>query len=435
MNHIDTYLSGLTQRRQRAWNEAQNLLDHAATQRRDMTAEENQSWSRMMREIDDLDAELRDKAEARDRAHLAASLRDSTLSVFGGARVGAHDLRAGENLRQWLTGANDPSVPRSMTIDLKAAFRERELLRQGASPDEIRALAWDASSGSLTVPTTFSRTLVEVLEANIAALRMGATKMVTTSGENMTLPVLATHAIGTQVSGQGTTFAGTDPVFTNVALPVYKFGQLIKASSELVQDAAFDIGAFIARDLGYSLARVVDTDLILGTGTGEPTGYTTLAGAGTNAPVKTGGSLIAPTVEKYLDALYTINDNARERAVWLAKDSTAGTIRKLRDGAGGTVGAFLWDPSMTNGIAGGQPDRFLGKPFFTDANCAAQGSNAIVATIGDPTEYVIRTVGDVQIDRDDSVFYASDEYAYRGKWRVGGAHTRKGDVAQLVMNV
>lgn len=145
--------------------------------------------------------------------------------------------------------------------------------------------------------------------------------------------------------------------------------------------------------------------------------------------------MIAPTVEKYLDLVYGINDNARQGAVWLMKDSTAGSTRKLRDGAGGTVGAFLWDPSLSNGLQNGHPDRFLGKPVYTDVNCAAQGSNAIVATFLDPTEYVIRSVGEVSVDRDDSVYFATDELAYRGKWRVGGAHTRKGDVAQIIQNV
>ena len=86
---------------------------------------------------------------------------------------------------------------------------------------------------------------------------------------------------------------------------------------------------------------------------------TILAGAGTNAPIKTGGSLIAPTVEKFIDLQYSVADSVRQRGSWLMHDSTAGSIRKLRDGAGGTIGAFLWEPSLTAGLQSGQPDRFL----------------------------------------------------------------------------
>jgi HK97 family phage major capsid protein len=280
-----------------------------------------------------------------------------------------------------------------------------------------------------------ARTLFDLLEANIAAFRIGATVMNTTSGENMQLPKLTTHAIGTQVSGQGTTIAGTDPVMGRVNLNTYKFGQLVKVSSELVQDAAFDINSWLGGDLGYALGRIVDADLIVGTGTNEPVGMTILAGAGTNAPIKTGGSLISPTVEKFIDTQFSVNDQARQNASWLMHDSTAGTIRKLRDGAGGTVGAFLWEPSLTAGLQTGTPDRFLGSPVFTDLNCAQAGSNAILATFGDFSEYVIRTVGNPVIDSSTERYFDTDEVGFRGRWRVGGNHRQPGYLNTLVQNV
>jgi HK97 family phage major capsid protein len=101
-------------------------------------------------------------------------------------------------------------------------------------------------------------------------------------------------------------------------------------------------------------------------------------------------------------------------------DSTAGTLRKLRDGAGGTVGAFLWDPSLTNGVQGGQPDRFLGKPVYTDSNVAAQASNAKTVAFGDMSAYYVRTVGNVVIERDDSRYFDTDQVGFRGKLRVDG---------------
>ena len=116
-------------------------------------------------------------------------------------------------------------------------------------------------------------------------------------------------------------------------------------------------------------------------------------------------------------------------------DSTAGTIRKLRDGAGGTVGAFLWEPSLTAGLQTGQPDRFLGSPVFSDLNCASAGSNAILATYGDFSEYVIRTVGNPVIEADASRYFDTDEVGYRGKWRVGGNHRQVGYLNTLVQNV
>lgn len=420
--------------RLKAWEAGKALLE--ATEGRQMDAEELASFERINAEITSIDAEVRQLVDSETREREAGILREHTLSVFGEVGAQRNDQAGVDMFRQWLNAPRGSDLRSAQfEVDINRVARERDLVRQGASADEIRAIAWDATSGSLVVPTTMARSLFDVLEAGIAGFNIGATRITTSTGENMQLPKLLTHGVGTQVSGQGTALAGSDATFGRVDLNVYKYGQLVKVSNELVSDAAFGIESFLGQDLGYALARIIDADLVVGTGSGEPTGMTLLAGAGTNAPVTTGGSLIAPTVEKYIDTQYSINDQYRRNAAWLMKDSTAGTIRKLRDGAGGTVGAFLWEPSLTAGLQNGTPDRFLGSPVYTDANCAAAGSNAKLATYGDFSQYTIRTVGNPMIERDDSVYFASDEAAFRGKWRVGGNHRQVGALNNLVQNV
>jgi HK97 family phage major capsid protein len=420
--------------RLKAWEAGKALLE--ATEGRQMDAEELESFERINAEITSIDAEVRQLVDSETREREAGILREHTLSVFGETGVANRDAAGVDQFRLWLAAPRGSELRSSdFTIDIQRVARERELVRQGASADEIRALAWDASSGSLVVPTTMARSLYDVLEEGITGFSMGATRMNTSTGENMQLPKLTTHAVGTQVASQNLAIGGSDPVMGRVDVNVFKYGQLVTVANELVSDGAFGIEQFLGQDIGYALARVIDADLIVGTGSSEPTGYTRLAGAGTNAPVKTGGSLVAPTVEKFIDLQYSVNDSYRRNAAWLMKDSTAGTIRKLRDGAGGTVGAFLWEPSLTNGVQGGVPDRFLGSPVYTDANCAAQGSNAIVATYGDPSEYVIRTVGNPVIERDDSYAFNTDSATFRGKWRVGGNHRQVSAVNNLIQNV
>ena len=421
----------LNEDRARVVEQLRAELDYTAG--RERTAEEAQKIARLDARIDEIDTEVREFVARETRDREAAQLREQTLSVFGEAKAAQNDRTAVDAFRAW---SQTPDHLRGeFEIDIQRAIKERQMLRQGASADEIRALAWDATSGSLVVPTTMARSLFDLLEANIAAFRIGATVMNTSTGENMQLPKLTTHAVGTQVAGQGTTLAGSDPVLGRVNLNVFKYGQLVKVSSELVNDAAFDINSWLGGDLGYALSRVIDTDLVVGTGTNEPTGMTILAGAGTNAPIKTGGSLIAPTVEKFIDLQYSVADTIRQRGSWLMHDSVAGSVRKLRDGAGGTIGAFLWEPSLTAGLQNGTPDRFLGNPVFSDVNCASAGSNAILATFGDFSEYVIRTVGNPVIDSSTERYFDTDEVGYRGRWRVGGNHRQPGYLNTLVQNV
>ena len=427
---IRAHVEALNADRLRVVEQLRAELD--ATAGRERSAEESQKIARFDARIDEIDAEVTEYVARATREIEGAALREQTLSVFGEAGANRNDRKDVDAFRQWLNAPRGSDLrSHALEIDIQRAMRERNLLRQGASPEEIRALAWDASSGSLVVPTSMARSLFDVLEAGIAGFQIGATVINTSTGENLKLPKLTTHGIASQVAGQGSAFAGGDPVMGQVDLNVYKYGQIVKASSELVADAAFGIEQFLGQDIGYALARVIDADLVAGTGSSEPTGMTILAGAGTNAPVKTGGTAIAPTVEKFIDTQFSVNDQYRRNAAWLMKDSVAGTIRKLRDGAGGTVGAFLWEPSLTAGLKTGTPDRFLGAPVYTDANCTAAGTDAVLATFGDFSQYTIRTVGNPTIERDDSVYFASDESAFRGKWRVGGNHRQVGALNTL----
>jgi HK97 family phage major capsid protein len=420
----------------RAWEEAKRLLDDVAAQRRDLSADEQATYNRLITEVDDLDLEIRERRAADQREDESAALREANAHLFRNDRPAAdREQRATEHLRSFLAG--DPMAGRTLTVPLAAAAHERQLLRDGASPYEARAMAWDASSGSLTVPTTLARSLYEYLEAGVSMLRAPTTKIRTTSGENMNFPTLASHAIGTQVASQNLAIGGTDPTFANVAVNAYKYGQLVQVASELITDASFDIAAYLGRDMGRTIGRVLDADLVVGTGSGEPRGLMVAAAAAGAGSITTGGSLIPPTVEKFLDCLYGVNDSYRSASSfgWLMKDSTAGTIRKLRDGSGGTVGAFLWQPSPTAGLAGGQPDRWLGYPVWLDPNVAAQGSNARIAAAVDYSAYYVRTVGDVVIERSNDYGFNTDSVWFRAKLRAGGNLLDLNAVNSIVMNV
>ena len=424
-------VEALNVNRLKAWEAGKAILE--ATEGRTMDAEELQSFERVNQEITDIDAEVRSIVDRETRDREAGILREQTLSVFGEVGVQRNDAAGVDLFRQWLNAPRGSELRSAeFTIDINRVAKERELVRQGASADELRMLTWDLASGSLVVPTTMARSLYDVLEAGICAFNIGATRISTTTGENMQIPRLVTHSVGTQLAGQGSAFGSADAVFANAALNVYKYGQITKVAAELVTDAAFGIEQFLGQDLGYALARIIDTDLILGDGTANPYGMTLLTGAGTNAPIVTGSWNAAPTVEKFIDLQYSVNDQFRRGASWLMRDSVAGSARKLRDGAGGTVGAFLWEPSLTSGLKDGTPDRFLGSPVYTDVNCAAAGSVNKIVTYGDFSTYAIRTVGNPVIERDDSVYFADDATAFRGKWRVGGNHRQVSALNQII---
>jgi len=66
---------------------------------------------------------------------------------------------------------------------------------------------------------------------------------------------------------------------------------------------------------------------------------------------------------------------------------TAAQIRKLRDGAGGTVGAFIRNASPTAGMQQGQRDTLLGYRVEIDASVVSLASDAKVVAFGDWSAY------------------------------------------------
>lgn len=387
------------------------------------SAEDTAKLERLGAAITDYEHQINALVENHKRETEAGQLREVNAQIFGETKVEQRAAREQDVLRAWLAM---PADQRSdLTVNIAAAARERELMRQGASADEIRnALAWDTGSIGSAVPTTMARSLYEYMEASIAAFRIGATQVNTGSGETIQFPKLSAHAIATQVAGQGTALAGTDPTFDKLSLGAKKYGELVVVANEVLSDAVFDVASFLGRDIGRALGRKIDTDLVLGTGgiTGGMISSNIVGAAGT---IAVGGTLTTDyltQVGKFIDTVYGVNDEYRQNGKWLMRDSTAGALRKLRDGGGGTIGAFLWEPSLTNGLQNGTPDRFLGYPVYTDPNVASIASDARIAAFGDFSAYYLRTVGNVQIDSDASRYFDTDQVGFRGKWRVDGGY-------------
>lgn len=420
---IRAHVVALNEKRAKAFEALKSELD--ATAGKERSDEDAQRIARMDADIDALDTEIREYVARATREQESEALRAAQATIFGESKAtekAYNDPNA--VLRAFLRGEGgfiDPDTgKRSLEVDIRGAAMERQLLRQGASPDEIRALAWDTGSTGSLVPTTLARALYEYMEASNGIWRAPCTRLTTSTGENMDFPKLGAHAIGTQVIAQGTAIGGTDPTFLKMTLAAFKYGQLTVVASEAITDTAVDLSSFLGRDLGRGLGRVVATDLVVGTGTAEPLGImAATTGAGT---IATGGSLIAPTVEKLIDLQYSVVDAYRSSGSsgWLMHDSSAGTLRKLRDGAGGTIGNFLWEPSLTSGIMNGTPDRLLGFPVYTDSNVASAASNAKIIGFGDFSTYYIRTVGNVVIESDSSRYFDTDQVAVRAKTRVDG---------------
>ncbi len=375
-------------------------------------AEQKATLASIDAKVRDNDAQVKALIERSEREREAAELRNQSERVFGSAYA-KRDEREQQSFRAWY---ETPQHERQdFQIDVSNALREREMLRQGATVEEVRnALYSDTGSIGSAVPTTMARSLAEYMEASIAAFRVGATQVSMSTGEPVDWPVLTAHAIGTQIIAQGTVIGGTDPTFGTVTTTPKRFGQLVRVSNTALRDAVFAVDTFLGRDIGRGLGRVVNSFLVTG-GATNPIVYTSLGTVATGGTVTT----LNTAMSGLIDAVYAVNDEYRANSSWLVRDSTAGAMRKIRLGAGGTEGEFAWERSSQ----AGQPDLFLGYRVYTDPNVASLASNATVGVFGDFSAYYIHSVGNVVVDSSTERYFDTDETGFRGRWQVDGAWT------------
>lgn len=207
----------------------------------------------------------------------------------------------------------------------------------------------DADGGYL-VPTEFERQIVAGLdEANIIR---SLAKVITTSSERK-IPLAASHSVATWTAESGA-YTESNPTFGQTQIDAFKLTDLVKVSTELLQDSMFDLEAYIAQEFARAFGIAEEQAFCVGTGTGQPTGIFTADGGSLGV---TAGSATAITVDNVLDLVYSLKSPYRRNAVFLMNDATVALLRKLKD----TNGAYLWQPS----VQAGQPDRLIGYPIYT----------------------------------------------------------------------
>jgi HK97 family phage major capsid protein len=156
--------------RQRAWDAAKGILDTAAEEKRDATAEENESFDRAMADIDALDQRI--------QKIVSAEQRDADAAEALGKRATTTDQTPEANLdaeiRALATGEQ-----RSVTVTPPRAFATTELR-------DLSKLT--AGAGLNTVKTSFyERLMAHMIEVS-GILGAGPTLLNTTSGEQIQVP-------------------------------------------------------------------------------------------------------------------------------------------------------------------------------------------------------------------------------------------------------
>ncbi|MDL2318401.1 phage major capsid protein [Eubacteriales bacterium OttesenSCG-928-A19] len=252
------------------------------------------------------------------------------------------------------------------------------------------------TEGGYLVPDEFERQLIEALEEeNI--FRRFATIIQTSSGDRK-IPVVASKGEASWVDEEGA-IPESDDKFGQQTLSAYKVATMIKISEELLNDSAFNMPAYIAKEFGRRIGNREEESFIIGDGTGKPLGL--LADTGGAEVGVTATSETAITLDDVLDLFYSLKSPYRRTASFIMNDSTVKAIRKLKD----STGQYLWQPSIKEAT----PDTILSRPLYTSAYMPELGAGVKPISFGDYRYYWIA-------DRQGRVFKRLNElYASTGQ--------------------
>lgn len=411
-SHIDDFVRRLHEQRSNILVEYRNVLDTDGDTLAsgDGADEIRAKLERMDADVKRIDDEIK---SWQDRARIEREADEARAAYEPFLRPAADEKRSveqGNDMLRFLRGEI-----RHVDLDMRSVIREKQLIRAGASPEEVRSelrdLSKTAAAGGNTVPTSFLRELYDHLEVYSAMRRVGATVISTPGGESLEIPKASAHGTAAIV-GEGTAMAEADPAFGKVTLGAWKAAQLIQITQELLQDSGVNILSFIARDAGRAIGRLENTWFTTGSGTNQPLGITIAAGTGVTAAAAGTG---IPTADNLFQLLYSVNSEYRMQpsCVWQMVDTSISFIRRLKD----SNNQYLWQP----GLQLGEPDRLLGYRVVENPAVKAFGTaNNQAIIFGDHSAYYIRDAGAWRFERSDEFAFSSDLVTFRSVRRTDG---------------
>lgn len=380
----ESFIKAQSEARAKAWEAAKALLDSAAAEKRDLTAEENEQFAR-------INAELDERAQAIETVRKAEEREAKAAEAAQGFEVRTDRRDESAILRAIATGESRGYE-----------FESRTLI-----PSDN------------TVPKSFYAQVFDV--ARLVGPMLDVAEVIrTTSGENLTIPTLTAYSTATLATATAT-INSSDPTYSSITLGAYKYGVIIPVANELLVDAGFDLASHLAQQAGNALGFAINAALTTGDGSDKPNGVVTAAGSGI-----TGGTGVvgAFTADNLIDLQYSLDGAARRLpgVAYMANTSSLGKIRKLKD----DQGQYLYTVNV------GAPDNFAGFPIYENPAMASTGTAAKSVLFGHFPSYKVRMAGGLQVAQSSDYQFANDITNFRFLWRVDGDLTHASHIKTFI---
>lgn len=278
--------------------EMKEILDKANVEERAMNTEEQEKFTALEKEINDLDVTIRAMEAQRDLDVKDEGKEDESTDNKDEESVEERELKAFENFVR-----NNVEELRSGEIQLT----------QG-------------QNGSI-VPTTIANRIIKAVRDKVPYLTYA--DVVNTNGK-LSVPVYgedSTNFINADYVDEGNALTDNIGKFTTVDLTGYVIGALSLVSNKLISNTDINITDFVVNEVAEAMAEKLEKEFTVGTG-GKITGI--LSG---DVKVTT-TSNTAITYDELVNLKHSLKKAFRGAGKWIMNDSTYTALCKLKDGNG-----------------------------------------------------------------------------------------------------
>lgn len=373
----------MREKRAKLWATMEGFLDTHRNSMGVLSAEDDATYNNMEKELNDLTNEVK-RMERRDAI-------EAELNKPVGNPITEKPQRPEAEQK---SGRASNAYKEDFGRHLRGKLTLHNVLSEGV----------DANGGYL-VPTEFEKFIVDALHEENVMRKL--CKVITTANDRK-IPVAATHSVAAWTA-ENAAYTESNPTFAQKTIDAYKLTDLIKVSIELLEDSAFNLEEYIAREFAYAFGAAEEQAFCVGTGTGQPTGLFTANGGTVGV---TAASATAITTDEVISLIHALKSPYRKKAKFLMNDATVASLRKLKDGNG----AYLWQPS----VQAGEPDKLMGYEIHTSPYVPTLAAGALAIAFGDFQNYWIADRTGRTVQRLNELYSTNGQVGFVGTERVDG---------------
>lgn len=299
------------------------------------------------------------------------------------------------------------------TLELKGEFDKMEgqaLEKEGLPKDEVRdeekerALAEEKEfeayirgqvneratnltpaegSGQVLIPTTIANRIITQVY-NMCPILQRSTKYNVKGKLELPYYDVSTQSITVDWATEFQELESNVGKFTNITLTGYLAGALSLISRSLINNAQFDVVAFIVDRMAYDISRFIENTLL--NGSGSVTGLSTVSNKITAA------SSTALTADELIQLQGKIKDVFQGNAIWIMSENTRTAIRQLKSQTGSYLLNEVYDLSSPF------KNTLLGKPVYISDNMPEMEAGKIAVYYGDMSGLATKFSEDINIE-------------------------------------